>query len=770
MSPQQQQHAQQVQQQLSQQLMMKKQQQNSWWGGQQQDDGRRKAMEENRRAMEENRKKLEDANKKRIEEQQTKMQNMRRQQEEQRATLVVRRAIQKVRTCTPETLEASKTELDEALAKELNNTGAQSERVKEEAEKGRQEGEQRCQQIEAKRKEEEERKVEEEKKRQEAMEKAKKLLSELEQLIEVADGTMTKLKEEAEPFNEAERAFKENEVVEIDKSVEEAGIICKSKLKECTDFILAHGPEMKDPPGTTTPTDASQRLSKLLQRINQMKRTCETTLNSCKHSSACFIKKAKARHELDKLSSAFTKYDKDGDGMLSRREVQQYSKGEFNFTLPVDAVDLIFDALVKGTKGVAKEDFHYLMVSVGIAREKEKDAARRAEREAQEQKIAEMRAALEEKLKETTAVVAAAEEMAGKVTGAMKIGADVEATATLMMEKADDAEKLLADAREGAESSKKQISQLGEDEDVDKEIESWLKSQAAILSARTAKIDKLLKTGETQVSKFRENAKKKEMIELVKLKTSAVSVIKFHQRTKKLTNEGLFDEFNADSEGRIDESTFMKFFETCEKEKVTNGDAEEKVISGPGPEELSRVFNFFDEDDEGCISKSQFLRLAREYMKVSKDAVVTSEMLLKDAKTLRRLEIGEVVEILEGPIHEEATDCMRVRTKVMKDGLEGWITLKGNQGSVFLEEGGGTFKVVKETILTESFEIGASKETGKKFKDRKLKEGELLEVCEWPTKQESTGLTRMMCRAMSDGLVGWATTVGNTGNVFIEGV
>ena len=42
----------------------------------------------------------------------------------------------------------------------------------------------------------------------------------------------------------------------------------------------------------------------------------------------------------------------------------------------------------------------------------------------------------------------------------------------------------------------------------------------------------------------------------------------------------------------------------------------------------------------------------------------------------------------------------------MSDDLEGWVTPVGNQGTVFLEDGGNVFKVVKDTILTGTFIIG----------------------------------------------------------------
>merc|ERR1712217_313417 len=142
-------------------------------------------------------------------------------------------------------------------------------------------------------------------------------------------------------------------------------------------------------------------------------------------------------------------------------------------------------------------------------------------------------------------------------------------------------------------------------------------------------------------------------------------------------------------------------------------------------------------------------------MKVFKDTVLTSELKIKDSKTLRRLEVGEVVEIITAPTDEGTVKVQRVRCRTMKDQLVGYLTMTGNQGTTFLEEGGNTFKVVSETLLTEAFALDAPprEETKKHMtQSRKLKVGEIVEVREWPKAEEKSGLMRMKCRARSDGI------------------
>lgn len=189
-------------------------------------------------------------------------------------------------------------------------------------------------------------------------------------------------------------------------------------------------------------------------------------------------------------------------------------------------------------------------------------------------------------------------------------------------------------------------------------------------------------------------------------------------------------------------------------------------------DELSRLFTYLDDEEEGSLSRDKILHLIRVYMKVAKDSVATSVLSIKESNTLRRLDIGELIEVIEGPLTEPLTEVSRVRAKLMKDDVEGWITVKGSKNTVFLQEATPVFKVVKETIMTDSFLLdgGDSAKTTRRLKDttRKLKDGELVDVLEWPRKEEKSGLMRMRCRARNDGVVGWATTVGNNGFTYLK--
>jgi len=348
-------------------------------------------------------------------------------------------------------------------------------------------------------------------------------------------------------------------------------------------------------------------------------------------------------------------------------------------------------------------------------------------------------------------------------------------TASEMVEHAEEVEKPTQETKESVEAMKKTIVDVSAEIE-DDVVRTWVTAQAKQLENRLNKSTPVLTKGASAVSKFRADAKKKDSDEMAAVEKKAIRQIKHAQSTKELDSDKMFALIDTKKDKKIDEKEFLAFFAKCDAEKkkaAEKGDSDdEKADEAPDcctPEELKRLFKqIVEEDDTTSISKEKFASLIRVFMKVVRDTVITDEISIKGAKSLRRLETGEVVELLAGPMTEDSANVKRIQARVMKDDITGWITLSGSQGSVFLEEGGATYKVVKETILTDAFELDGGNST-RKLKDttRKLQVGETVEVKEFP-KKEKTGLMRMKCKATKDGSQGWVTTVGNSGVVFLQ--
>merc|ERR1712151_1380171 len=140
------------------------------------------------------------------------------------------------------------------------------------------------------------------------------------------------------------------------------------------------------------------------------------------------------------------------------------------------------------------------------------------------------------------------------------------------------------------------------------------------------------------------------------------------------------------------------------------------------------------------ISKEDFMRVIRIYYKVVKEIVLSDNLLIEQSRQIRRMDVGEVMEVHQGPMLDPSVGVYRVHGKTLRDGLIGWVTVAGNQGVTFLLPGGNVFQVVKPCPLTEDLKDLE----GVPAPLRNLKEGQVLEVLEWArTSRSALGATRI---------------------------
>jgi len=151
------------------------------------------------------------------------------------------------------------------------------------------------------------------------------------------------------------------------------------------------------------------------------------------------------------------------------------------------------------------------------------------------------------------------------------------------------------------------------------------------------------------------------------------------------------------------------------------------------------------------ISKVCFLQMLQDYWKCVREIAMTNTSEVKDSKTLRKIDPDEVVEVLEAGRVNETIGVARVRCRALLDSLEGWVTLRGNQGTVFLECVPKPYSACQEeTSITESFDR-FSLEVGV------MKPGEVVETIQGPKQEGSQEMQRIRGKASKDSKVGWAT-------------
>jgi len=162
------------------------------------------------------------------------------------------------------------------------------------------------------------------------------------------------------------------------------------------------------------------------------------------------------------------------------------------------------------------------------------------------------------------------------------------------------------------------------------------------------------------------------------------------------------------------------------------------------------------------ISRADFNRVVRIFYKVVKEIVLSDNLQIEHSGQIRRLEVGEVVEIHQGPVIDATIGVYRIRGKALKDGAPGWVTVAGNQGITFLLPGGNVFKCIIPVPLTKELADGAEEVS-------QLKQGDILEVLEWArTSQLPDALTRLKVKVQADETVGWVTVRDKDGQQFLD--
>jgi len=166
--------------------------------------------------------------------------------------------------------------------------------------------------------------------------------------------------------------------------------------------------------------------------------------------------------------------------------------------------------------------------------------------------------------------------------------------------------------------------------------------------------------------------------------------------------------------------------------------------------------------ESGGLSLRCFLSFVQLYYVVVKDVALTDAPDINASTTIRKIEKEELLEVLEGPISDEKFGLDRVRVHCVADGASGWVTVKGNQGTPFLNEIDKPFCVCrKEVGLEGDFNSGSSLV-------RTLKEDEILEVIEGPRDEVFRDVLRARVKTTKDNLQGWVSLCDKLGTTLAE--
>jgi len=133
------------------------------------------------------------------------------------------------------------------------------------------------------------------------------------------------------------------------------------------------------------------------------------------------------------------------------------------------------------------------------------------------------------------------------------------------------------------------------------------------------------------------------------------------------------------------------------------------------------------------------------------------EQDIKNCKVIKKLTVGEMFTVVEAATEDKDAGISRMKGKCIKDDTEGWITVKGNAGTVYVEPSSKHYSVIQDVPLHSKFPSVGSEVV------RQLEKGEAIEALEKAKEETFVPEIRMKGRALSDGAVGWITRKG--GNV-----
>jgi hypothetical protein len=169
--------------------------------------------------------------------------------------------------------------------------------------------------------------------------------------------------------------------------------------------------------------------------------------------------------------------------------------------------------------------------------------------------------------------------------------------------------------------------------------------------------------------------------------------------------------------------------------------------------------------EEGGVSRRSFNKFLQKFLKVVKEIAITPVFDIVDSKEkpVRKAEMEEIMEVIEGPKVDEKSGLERVRVKALKDGAEGWVSVKGNQGKVFLSDTEKPFYAcMKDVVLEKDFKTNSQNSV------RTLKADEVVELIEGPCQETLGSSMRLKGKATLDGKIGWFTMKDQNGTEFVE--
>jgi len=183
---------------------------------------------------------------------------------------------------------------------------------------------------------------------------------------------------------------------------------------------------------------------------------------------------------------------------------------------------------------------------------------------------------------------------------------------------------------------------------------------------------------------------------------------------------------------------------------------------GHGGEQATLMFKELGGRPRGALRRGVFAEIVQEFYMCKKSITITDGFDVGKSTNVRKIDLGEVFEVLEGPREDSATQLTRARGRAVLDGAVGWVSVKGNKGTPFLVPAPKPYvqcAVDPGVALYERFAEDAPVV-------RKLRHEEVLEVLEGPRENTVRSETQLRATASKDDATGWLMLRDLSGTTF----
>jgi len=253
-----------------------------------------------------------------------------------------------------------------------------------------------------------------------------------------------------------------------------------------------------------------------------------------------------------------------------------------------------------------------------------------------------------------------------------------------MLEVADSIASAISIAQSALDFAQQEICPI--DAGVDEDVKIQLRAAAAQFLrkplAKLGLLEQRLLRITTAFSLFKKEIAHRRQAESAATKAIVGRLLRHHMSTYDLAPEGFLEKVSDE----LDKRSFTALVESLDKNVPRQGGKPGEEMLEVSEGAVSELFDCLDSEGCGVLDQEVFLGLLRQVMRVARGTTMSTAICLSQSKIVRTLKPGEVVTVLEGPIHEEKSGLTRVRVRVEGDGKEGWASVAGNAGSVFLTE------------------------------------------------------------------------------------